>query len=319
MITFATLRRLLARQGGFRWGDIYVPGIMAVPGEAPKTSRSCRLNSRKLARTMHLLSIPERVFTQLALFNPSVIDIHEQKILQVDPDVHPLFGHPLAIGMPLQPVQGTRNVTARIGMKHARVTAEIEGSRCPVFYNYLGDLLLYLRDSNDRPYAVNWSIKLSGSDFYEKKRQTIKSFKQQQADREKARLRNLLETEYYRDAGIRTLLLSLDDVPSMVVANLDLLYGYHDLPIDLAPALLTDYSEELLCRATQGVPPALVAAEYAKRRGHRDLFLAKIYQDIWCRRLPVDLHKPILVDKPLRIGGRDLLEVYASLFEEQPA
>ncbi|KOP61401.1 hypothetical protein OX90_00905 [Pseudomonas coronafaciens pv. porri] len=53
------------------------------------------MNSRKLGRTIHLMSIPERVFAQLALFNPAVFDLHEQKMLHIDPAVHPLFGHPL--------------------------------------------------------------------------------------------------------------------------------------------------------------------------------------------------------------------------------
>ncbi|PPS23817.1 hypothetical protein BVY11_28955, partial [Pseudomonas amygdali pv. morsprunorum] len=95
MITYQGLQRIWTRQAGFRWGDKYVPSTLAVPGEAPKISRACRMNSRKLGRTIHLMSIPERVFAQLALFNPAVFDLHEQKMLHIDPAVHPLFGHPL--------------------------------------------------------------------------------------------------------------------------------------------------------------------------------------------------------------------------------
>ncbi|KPX19502.1 hypothetical protein ALQ08_200170 [Pseudomonas syringae pv. delphinii] len=319
MITQNTLKRLLTRQGGFRWGDTYVPGILAVPGEAPKISRPCRLNSRKLGRAMHLMSVPERVFTQLALFNPLVWDIHEQKILQVGPNVHPLFGHPLTVGMALPGVKGTLAVASRIGMTHARISANLDGEITRLPYNYVGDLLLYLQAQNGQPYAINWTIKISGSDFHEKRRSEIKGLAHQKSDREKARLRHLLEREYYADAGIRTLALSLDDIPDMVVANLDLLYGYHDLPIDIDASLLNDYSAELLEKSVQGIPPALVAIEYAKRWGHRDLLLARIYQEIWCRKLLVNLNKPILVDKPLWIGGPDLLDAYVHLFEEHSA
>ncbi|CZT31688.1 transposase [Pseudomonas cerasi] len=276
------------------------------------------MNSRKLGRTIHLMSIPERVFAQLALFNPAVFDLHEQKMLHIDSAVHPLFGHPLAVGIALQSFRGTSEVAARIGMRHARITVEDEGDRFPVPYNYIGDLLLYLRTEDGYPYAVNWSIKAGRNDFHERRRSTIKGFAQQRTDQEKARLRNLLEQEYYLDAGIHTHLLSLDDVPPMVAANLDLMYGYHDLPMDLDPVLLDDYSDDLLEKALQGTPPAFIAIEYAKKWGRRDLFLSKIYQDIWSRKLPVDLHSPILVDKPLCMRGKQLLEVYGHLFRDSP-
>ncbi|MCF5710782.1 transposase [Pseudomonas syringae] len=204
-------------------------------------------------------------------------------------------------------------------MTHARISANLDGEITRLPYNYVGDLLLYLQAQNGQPYAINWTIKISGSDFHEKRRSEIKGLAHQKSDREKARLRHLLEREYYADAGIRTLALSLDDIPDMVVANLDLLYGYHDLPIDIDASLLNDYSAELLEKSVQGIPPALVAIEYAKRWGHRDLLLARIYQEIWCRKLLVNLNKPILVDKPLWIGGPDLLDVYAHLFEEHSA
>lgn len=268
---------------------------------------------------MHLMSVPERVFAQLALFNPSVWDIHEQKILQVGPDVHPLFGHPLTVGMALPGVAGTLAVASRIGMAHAQISADLGEEIVRLPYNYVGDLLLYLQAPTGQPYAINWTIKSSGSDFHEKGRSEIKSLAHQKSDREKALLRHLLEREYYADAGIRTLALSLDDIPDMVVANLDLLYGYHDLPMGMDPSLLNDYSAELLEKSVQGIPPALVAIEYATRWGDRDLLLARIYQDIWCRKLLVNLNKPILVNKPLRIGGPDLLDVYAHLFEEHLA
>ncbi|WP_243667354.1 hypothetical protein, partial [Pseudomonas brassicae] len=75
---FALIR---SRQAHFAWGDIYTPSVLAVPREAPKGSRISRMNSRKLGRAIHSLSTPEAVFTQLALFHPQLLDIHEQKML----------------------------------------------------------------------------------------------------------------------------------------------------------------------------------------------------------------------------------------------
>ena len=89
---------IMYRQGQFHWGGSYTPSTLAVPREAPKNSRITQLNSRKLGRAVHALSTPERVFTQLALYHPDLIDIHEQKMLWPYDFAHPLNGHPLAKG-----------------------------------------------------------------------------------------------------------------------------------------------------------------------------------------------------------------------------
>lgn len=320
MISQKTLQRIVERQGRFEWGNKYLAGIFAIPGEAPKGSRVSRLNSRKLGRTLHLLSTPERVFTQLALFNPRVFDIHEQKMLYPGQHLNPLNGHPLATGANLHPVLGTLAIATRIGFDHAKVVVEdANGQRRWLPHPYLGDLLLYLKGEDGNPLAVNWTIKLSESDFGERGRGRVKTLLQQRRDQEHIQLRNLLEEEYYLSAGIRTSKLSMDVIDPIVVANLDLLYGSHDLLIDLDKRLLEDYSNEIQEVSNFGLPVAPVAIKYGQKWGRRDLFLAKIYQDIWNRNLKVDLFEPILIDHPLNVGGRDVLETYDSLFRGLPA
>jgi len=307
---------ILSRQGHFRWGDVYTPAIKAVTREAPKQSRISRLNSRKLNRALHLLSTPERVFTQLALYHPRLIDIHEQKMLFPNAHVHPLYGHPLARGLDLNPVEGTLNVAERIGFKHHEITVmgSAGGRRVP--YPYIGDLLLYMSSSSDDLYAVNWTVKLSMLDFRERKRSSVKTPLQQKKDRDHEVLRHQLEEEYYLDAGIRTVRVSLDGLNSIVVANLDLLYGKHEFQLSIDPAMLSDFSCEILDAVKAGNPVARVAIKYGAQWGSRDQFLARIYQDIWHRRLLVDMFKPILIDHPLEIQSQDVLEVYGPLFQE---
>lgn len=315
MISIKTMERIAGRQGTFVWGRVYIPGILAVPGEAPSISRASRLNSRKLGRVLHLLSIPERAFTQFALFNPSVFDVHEQQMLHIYKQPHPLHGHPFARGMDLLPVIGTSAVAEQIGMHHAEIRIK-EGNKVRyVEYPYLGDLLLFLKDDNGLPYALNWTIKLSALDFGERKRKKVKTLAQQRADKEAAVLRNALEEEYYLSAGIRTVKLSLDDIDRTVVANLDLVYGSHGIDIGLEEHLLTDYSADIKRAAEIGDPLAPIAIKYGKKWGRRDLFLTKIYQDIWDRKLMVDFFQNILIDQPLNIGGTDILECYRSFFE----
>ncbi|MNJ64833.1 hypothetical protein D3C77_608140 [compost metagenome] len=90
----------------------------------------------------------------------------------------------------------------------------------------------------------------------------------------------------------------------------------HDLNFSLEAALLDDFSSAVADAVQTGNPVAYVAIEYSARWGLRDQFIAKIYQDIWDRRLLVDFSEPILIDRPLVTGGCDLLQEFCSLFKE---
>lgn len=317
MISEKTLKRIKDRQGSFHWGDQYVPAFFAVPGEAPKISRVCRLNSRRFGRTLHLMSIPERIFTQLALFNPAVFEIHEQKMLHPMPHVHPLQGHPLTMGASLNPVEGTLAAAKKIGMEHARVVITTSsGERQWSAYPYIGDLLIYLNYPGITPYALNWNIKLSKYDFMEKRRSKLKSLEARRKDKERANLRLKLEETYYSSAGIRTVNLSLDDIDPIVMANLDQMFGLHDRPLTLDTQLLEDFSAELIKDFYSGRALAPTAIAYGKKWGHRDQFIARIYQDIWSRALPVDLFQYIQIDRPLERAQCEVIDHYRGFFSE---
>lgn len=306
-----------SRQTHFKWGEIYTPSVLAVPREAPKGSRISRLNSRKLHRQLHALSTPEKVFTQLALFHPDLIDIHEQKMLWPYPAPHPLHGHPLARGTFPPPVAGTMEIAKQIGFKHHEVVVTTTAGRRQKFpFPYQGDLLLFLKDSQGTPYAVNWTIKDREEAFRERRYASAKTPARQKKDREHAQLRAALEQRYYASCGVRTVQLSLDSLDSIVVGNLDLLFAMHDLPLDHELELLMEFSAALEDAARAGDPLVPVALQYGARWGKRDQFLARIYQDIWQRKLPVNIFKPILIDHPLHTDGADLLTAYGPLFQE---
>jgi len=307
---------IMERQAGFKWGDQYVPSIMAVPGEAPKTSRPSRLNSRLLGRTIHTLSRPERVFTQLALYHPDLFDLHEQKMLWPINSSHPLFGHPLMHGVFPHPVRGTTDIAQEIGFQHFEIVVQgSDGQRERMPFPYQGDLLLYLHGETG-PYALNWTVKDRKDAFGERRSGQSKTPMQQKKDRTKARLRATLEEAYYASGGIRTVQVSLDLLQPTLVQNLGLLFPMHGLPLRLEPSLLEDFSCAVKEAVEEGVPPALIAIQYADHWGARDQFICQIYQDIWYRHLPVSLLDPILIDQPLQKDGPDVLAVYGSLFEE---
>lgn len=311
------LKLMMSRQSKFRWGDIYVPATMAAKGEGPKNSRLCQLNSRKLDRTLQLLSIPERLFAQLALYNENLVDIHEQKILSPVPTVHPLFGHVETTGIDLPSIRGTLQIAQAIEMKHHKIVSEDDlGVRKWMPFPYQGDLLLYMRASDGHLYAVNWTVKDSAQAFGERNCGRVKSPRKQKQDEVHARNRARLEELYYLDARIRTVRLSLDLLDKNLIANLILLYGVHERVLDLDEILLSDFSEELLGAVERENPVAEVAIRYSLRWGRRDQFLTRSYQDIWYGRLPVCLFFPVLIDHPLQINGPHVLDVYGDWFRE---
>lgn len=311
---FALIR---SRQAHFAWGDIYTPSVLAVPREAPKGSRISRMNSRKLGRAIHSLSTPEAVFTQLALFHPQLLDIHEQKMLWPYHAPHPLHGHPLTKGHFPHPVTGTMEIAKQIGFKHHQVVITTKaGNRQRMPFPYQGDLLLYLLGSDGRPYAVNWTVKDQAQAFRERRYSAAKTPNQQKKDRDHAELRTALEQLHYASGGIRTVQMSLDRLDPIVVGNLDLLFPMHGLPLTLEPELLREFSAEIEAAVHAGALIHPIIYRYAARWGKRDQFIARIYQDIWDRKLPVNFFKPILIDHPLDTDGGDLLAAYGKFFLE---
>jgi hypothetical protein len=308
---------IVSRQGRFKWGDTYVPSTLAVPREAPKGSRISRLNSRKLGKTLHVLSTPERVFTQLALYHPGLLDIHEQKMLSPIATVHPLRGHPMMIDRFPAPLRGTLEIADEIGFKHYEIAiSSADGGRRKVPFPYQGDLLLFMHGHTEGLYAVNWSIKDTRGAFFERRSTSAKTPVQQKKDRDHALLRAKLEEDYYLSGGIRTVQVSLDMLDPMAVANLDLLFNMHALPLTLDVQLMDEFSSAVQEAFADGSPVADLAIKYGARWGGRDQFLARIYQDIWNRKLAVNLFKPILIDHPLLREEQDLLSVYGGFFEE---
>lgn len=311
----AVFTRILERQAGFEWSEVYIPSTLAVPKEAPKGSRVSRLNSRRLGRAVHALSTPEKVFTQLALYHPNLIDLHEQKMLWPTPYSHPLQGHPLTRGLSLAPVKGTMVIAQELGFKHHEIIVETaDETREKLPFPYQGDLLLYLMGNDGFPYAVNWTIKDKTKAFWERRLGSAKTPVQQKKDRIHSQLRAELEDTYYAGAGIRTVQMALDELPVTVIANLDLLFMTHGLPLTLCPTLIEDFGSDVQEAVKQGVPVSFLAINYAKKWGSLDQFIAKFYQDIWSRKIPVNFFKPILIDHVLSTDGGDLLKEFGTIF-----
>lgn len=310
-------QRIMSRQGSFSWTKEFQPAIRATRAEGPKCSRLSQIWSAQLRRTIHLLSSAERVFAQLALYNPHLFDLHEQRMLSPVTAAHPLQGHPRSVGMQLPKVLGTVEIATMLGGRHDRLyVLDKQGEEYAVPYPYVGDLLLFLEYPDRLPYCVNWTIKSDQRDFSEQRRTKLKSLADQKKDQSKADYRQRVEREHYEAAGIRTLQLSPDCIDEEVRFNLDFLYGWLGLESQLEAAVEADFDDEVREEISLGRPLSRVVLKYAARWGVRDQLLGRIYQNIWNRKLKVDLFAPLLIDKPFSVRPRDVLDVYGSLFAE---
>lgn len=308
------LKRFSERQGTPAWGKDYQPAIRATPKEAPRISRPSILRSEKLGRDVHLLSQPETKAAYLALHHPNLFDLHEQRLLSTIPASHPLQGSPAALGLRLQAIRGTVDVAERLGMlnKHPKAYLRFEeGEQEWVPLPYVGDLLLYLSDSSG-PYCVNWTIKLTQDDFLRRGPRLAGRPRRATPTND---LRHRLEEEYYKDAGIRTVRLSADQLDGTLIANLRFLFGWHNRPEAAQPHQREALIDAVRCSLDQKTPAfkIVVGAAAAASLDAHDA-LVSVYRAIWARDLKVDLFSPLIMSSPMKPERETPFERYTNLF-----
>lgn len=311
------LLKIYARQKTGMFGAAYTPAIQATKFEAPRISWATIMRSERLGRSLHLLSSAEKQAALLALYNPFVFDLHEQKMLWATSSEHPLYGHQASAGMLLKSFEGTLKVCERMGdvkWHHGFYLPKSEGGERMAF-PYIGDLLLFCMGGENYPYCVNWTVKKYREDFSEKDYGKVKGPLKKQKDMLAAEFRHELEERYYRDAGIRTVRFVPDDIDVQVLVNLDLLFSWHHRSIPLEKNLVADLIEELSFGVVKGDTPFSIINRYLMYSS-REHLLRVFYSAVWTRQLRVSLFDPILVDKPLREEKRDVLSVYQYLFDE---
>ena len=313
-----TFRRIYLRQWKDRWREQYDAGIHARGREVPSLSGAGILTPQKVGRReFHCLSRGEVWAALLALFNPAVWEIHEQRILYPSPRRHFLEGHPRGAGHHWPPLRGTLDVASRLGFLPHIESIRIEGasageySYVPVFW--LGDLLLFLEDEAG-PYLVNWSVKDTLAAFGKPgprrhgKMPTNKELEQ-------AHARHRIEVVYYEDAGIPTREIGCDQIDT------NLAYNLRDLCLCEAPSAAVN--EEKRSRAIEtfrqevgSETPANVVVSDVAQRLAIDPADSKciLYQALWARQVRIDLFQRFLLNKPLRPERVDPLQRYSNWF-----
>lgn len=318
-ITEARLRLIHARQFKDRWGLNYIASVFATPQEAPSISRASILTPAKLGgRDLHCLSESETFASVLALYNPNLWELHEQKMMSPKPRAHYLYGHPMCSGMQFPELRGTLDVADRMGTlkTHPRLVLRKSGSpgeylRVP--FPYLNDFLLFMRDERG-PYPLNWSVKDKEENF---RRQSPRPFGQPQAhgDDETAIRRQLLEATYFADAGIRTQPIAGEHIDEVLKQNLRSLFLAHRNEVsvgdDCRHKLLELYRSAI--GANIKIHDVIRDAVGYFQVSEEDA-LNILRQGIWRREIRVDLFRRFLIDRPLHSETEDVLVRYSSWF-----
>lgn len=318
--SFARLEKILERQAGpTRWFSDYQPANTISDADVPRQTRPSALWDPYFQRFLQAQAITERPFLLLARHNPAVFDVHEQHMLPFNPSPHPLANHETTRGLILPGLRGTMAITESLGCLNMHPTVRVpathsEKSRSVRPFPYIGDILVFLRDSLGL-YAVNWSIKASEADFYRTFRRRYKPPSQE--DRERAALRHEIERLLFLDGQIPTHKLHpglIDETLRVNLLNLFYWYSRDPLVNDARDrqAEVTAWYGEQLHRTRVMYDLAKEAAGFFKLDIHDAKWILKTA--IFSRRLRVDLFRLVADNFPLYPENINPFDRYSEWF-----
>lgn len=314
-LTEARLRTIVERQCPPKWGVAYEPAIQVCTSEAPPISRPSVLNSRRLGRTVHVLSQPERHAALLALYHPGLRDLHEQRMLSPSQIEHPLTTYPGLMQVGLSYSRGTRASAEDLRClgQHPWVWAADTGER--IAFPYIGDFLLFLED-RDGLYCINWTVKKSAAGFDRSPIDIRAALIAEERGSQAVANRHRIEECYYQEFGIRTERVTGDAIPHSLACTLDQLFTWERRDDHLTPpqrAWLLSEARVLVVRG-EVITAHIPRLQSELGCGPYDVLCA-IYQGIWTRAIRVDLFSSICIDAPLEPERNDVLLHYADWFQ----
>jgi hypothetical protein len=317
-LTLPRLKEIYRRQDPPKWGRDYDPAIRATREEAPARSRPAQIWHGRLGRYCHALSSVEQKALLLAMFNPSLFEMQEQRMLATDAKPHPLSGHELSVGMALQPLCGTINVCERLdAIKYHRwvyIDHPDGTGRVPVPFPFIGDFLLFLKDDVG-PYCVNWTIKGSPNEF-DKRLLSDKPSSSPEKERLAVQMRHAIEERYYLDAGIPTVRIVDWDLPNIFIQNIrSFLLAMHRTT-DLDAGIYCELCERLQASTRTEQPPLDILISMVHRYNvSLEILQSAFGRALWQRDVRAELmNEAVFIDHPLRAERRDPLQVFAGWF-----
>jgi len=189
-------------------------------------------------------------------------------MLSPEPASHPLWNMHDINRQNLQPIHGLVEVAEKMGYLHLLPRVNVRMPHNEVIttvFPWIGDLLWAIKDTSGKIYCINWSVK---SDYQDFKRPPFRKPKQPADNNENSKLleRHEIEREYYRDAGIRTLFISDDQIDKHVVANLRQIFLHHRRPVNLSDEQKNEILNRFKIAFDTGIPPSDVITSFVDRK-----------------------------------------------------
>ena len=319
-LTQSRLAEILRRQDPPKFGPDYEPAIKPTREEAPPNCRPAAVWSAKLGRDVSTLSDPERAVLAIVLYCNWLFELQEQRMLPFLPSPHPLHGHPLATGLDLKPFRGTLTVADELHhLKwHPSISVKQEdGGVDEVPACLIGDFLLFLSDAMG-PFCVNLNVKATRQEFeVPQVGVTVKTDVTKASVKEVAR--HEIERKLYADIDIPTVEVAADELPEILVLNLQqlLLWQRRKAPLTAAQiALVIDAFNDGLELGASALE-VMSATELSHQIRPYDQKIV-LYQAIFSRRLRLDLFDShFFIDKPMRPESQDVLAMFGHWFQRR--
>ena len=318
-LSAARLTEILRRQERPTFGTGYEPAIKACREEAPAGSRFAEVWSKRLGRYVHTLSGPERAFLSVLLYcDCGLFELQEQRMLPYAPAAHPLEGHPRAIGLQLDRFRGTLKVADELHHLsfHPFIRLTGDGAR-DVPGCWIGDYLGFFLDAQG-PFCRNFNIKGTRAEF------TVPSYGvtvNTRLLRATARntARHEVEKQLYADIGIRTIEVATDEIPTILVANLQELLRWqkhrHALTPEQAQVVVDAFNDGLEAGASPLEVMEVVQLEQRIAMYDQKIVLM---QGVFDRKVRLDLFDAhVFIDKPMVPEQQDVLEVFGGWFRRE--
>lgn len=300
------------------WESQHTPAIQAKPRQAPSMSWAYRVEHPEFGKIINAISRPEYDLLFVALFHPTLFQLHDQFVFDLRPGVHPLHGHPYLIGANTPSHKGTLAIARDLGVMSAHPKTFMPSAIDPedghwVARPLLGDFMLFLLDDQG-PYCLHFDIKHEKG-AHDKPGPDVVASRQGDRSKNNASAKFRIKAQYLEELGIRVVYLHPGQVDLEVARNLRFLYAWTVRPSKLGADQQDQLIEHFQRGIEDGTPPAFVISTNAAKYGSTPEECRRVlFQAIWTRRLRVDLFDAILIDQPLYPETRNVIDEYAHWF-----
>ena len=151
--SLSSMRRIIDRCFPWKYGNDYIPALLATRTEGPRKGRLHRIPMPKWSREMHFMSAAQARVAAHIIYQPNFIEGLENRPCSPISGVAILDGHPLVHGQTLPFSSGSVEISRMLGFKHPatcddRSEQEIErDGPHRDFFPLTSDLLALFADS----------------------------------------------------------------------------------------------------------------------------------------------------------------------------